>query len=171
MLERAVIINAPFYVRALWSVAKLFMEAVTAEKYQITGGGYESTLEGVGVSKSVLPMALGGNGVNAPGIESIVKVSKGKAEKVVLNVPTGATGVSWTVSMSKGMQCEVHFECAGEVKIQPVDAETSCSGNTPIAAGAAKITAALEIRPSASGGCTVSVGIVPRIQASWIPLE
>ena len=93
MLERAVIINAPFYVRALWSVAKLFMEAVTAEKYQITGGGYESTLEGVGVSKSVLPMALGGNGVNAPGIETIVKVSKGKAEKVVLNVPTGATGV------------------------------------------------------------------------------
>lgn len=170
MLERAVIINAPFYVRALWSVAKLFMEAVTAEKYQITGGSYESTLEGVGVSRSVLPMALGGNGVNAPGVETTLKVSKGSTEKVMLNVPAAATGVSWSVKMSKGTQCGVHFECSGIVEGQSVDTETPCTGNMPIADAGATCTATLEIKASASGGCNVSIGIVPTMPAPWAPL-
>eukprot|EP00729_Bicosta_minor_P002166 gene2166-25395_t len=172
MLERAVIINAPFYVRALWSVAKLFMEAVTAEKYQITGGSYESTLKDVGVSRSVLPMSLGGNGTNAPGVETTVKVAKASAEQVTLNVPAGATSVSWTVKLSKGTQCEVNFKCNGQsAGHSVVDAGSPiATGSIDVAAGGAgQTTATLEIKGSASGGCTVSLEIVPTMPAPWFP--
>jgi hypothetical protein len=167
MLERAVIINAPFLFRALWSVAKLFIEPETAVKYQIVGSSFESTLEGVGISKGTLPMALGGLAPNAPGQMCSLKLGKGAVELAVLHVPVGTTAVKWIVVQVKGSECTVQVlsQADGE---KAVVVGTTFEGGVPVNGSSAVGTKIIiELQGSAAGSSTVKFTLIPQMAVPW----
>ena len=61
-LERAVVINAPLLFRALWTVAKRFVEPETAAKYRICGSDYAGVLDAAGIPHDALPRCCAGYG-------------------------------------------------------------------------------------------------------------
>jgi hypothetical protein len=166
MLERAVIINAPFLFRALWSVAKLFIEPETAAKYQIVGSSFHSTLEGVGISHATLPMALGGVAPNAPGQMCLLKLSKGAAEQAVLHVPPGATAVRWLVEMVKGSECAVQVSKSAAGQQEALVGHT-LQGELQLPWGSKDVKITINIQGSAAGSSTVKFTLVPRVAVPW----
>lgn len=174
MLERAVIINAPYWVRALWGFAKLFMDPATSEKYQITGGNYESTLADVGVPRSVLPMAIGGNGVNGPTVKTSVKVAKKAAEVVMLQVPPQASAIRWAITVVKGASCAATVTLgasavAGGTGL--VEEGATFAGDVAVPSGGSVSGGhqiSVELKGSAAGSTTVSVALLPVMNQPWV---
>lgn len=66
-LAKAFVVNTPFIYRALFSFAKLFLEATTAAKFNLYGSDFLSALAESGISAEALPMYLGGVAPNPPG--------------------------------------------------------------------------------------------------------
>ena len=66
-LAKAFVINAPFLYRALFSFARMFMEATSAAKYHLMGSDYMPTLEAAGIGPDAIPMYLGGVAPNPKG--------------------------------------------------------------------------------------------------------
>eukprot|EP00038_Savillea_parva_P031450 m.86730 g.86730 ORF g.86730 m.86730 type:complete len:394 (+) comp9675_c0_seq1:51-1232(+) len=77
-LSKAFVVNASFFLRALFSFAKLFMEATTAAKYNLYGSDFMDALAEAGIPAESIPMYLGGVAPNPPGLRHKVKVDRGR---------------------------------------------------------------------------------------------
>eukprot|EP00040_Diaphanoeca_grandis_P005721 m.34213 g.34213 ORF g.34213 m.34213 type:complete len:388 (-) comp16947_c0_seq1:62-1225(-) len=96
-LEKTVMINAPFWVRAVWAFAKNLIDATTAAKFHIHGSDYMDALNKVGITEATLPMCVGGTAPNPLGhLAKLGSLSKGKEIELVLVIPEGHTKVKWT---------------------------------------------------------------------------
>eukprot|EP00041_Stephanoeca_diplocostata_P012625 m.211363 g.211363 ORF g.211363 m.211363 type:complete len:401 (-) comp19027_c0_seq6:161-1363(-) len=102
-LAAGYLINTPFWMRAVWSIAKLFLEATTATKYHVLSSDYMSTLEGAGIRPSSLPMCANGTAPNPPRLQQTVKASYGASHTLTMVVPANATteSVTWTFTATK----------------------------------------------------------------------
>lgn len=112
VLEKAYVINTPFIFRALWSFAKLFMEAETADKYNLLSSDYLDQLKEGGIPLSSLPMCAGGTAQNPSGLVTKVLVPKEGKEEKVLSLPAekGKVTVNWKIHKVK--DSEPQFEVA-----------------------------------------------------------
>eukprot|EP00039_Didymoeca_costata_P019702 m.338609 g.338609 ORF g.338609 m.338609 type:complete len:409 (+) comp18479_c0_seq1:145-1371(+) len=100
VLEKGIVINAPFLFRALWAFGKLFMEADTAQKYSISGGDYKHALDEAGIPLSAISMCSGGTAPNPQGMPTKLAVTRELQEKKLV-VSSGCTKVSWKVTCNK----------------------------------------------------------------------
>lgn len=111
VLERAIIINAPLLFRALWSIAKRFMEPETVAKYTICGSEFAGVLDAAGIPPEALPRCCSGYGTgpNPTGLVATPTVAKLKRTGAtasqtvaVTRQRQGTVRVNWKVALPKG---------------------------------------------------------------------
>lgn len=78
-----IIVNAPWYMQAIWSVAKMFLPARTTQKFHIYGSNYKDKIFKY-IDPAYLPVEYGGTGEK--GFKSIEEILAGHGTSVLENV-------------------------------------------------------------------------------------
>jgi len=93
-LHRLYMINCNMAIRGIWAVAKLFVYPSTREKFRILGSDTKDILKQFAddhLPMTAVPVYLGGEGLNPPGLVLHRPVKKGTTELYSMVVPAGHT--------------------------------------------------------------------------------
>lgn len=118
-LKGAFVINTPFMYRAMWSMAGLFMERVTYEKYKLLGSDYMDKLLAAGMKKDSLPMNIGGYGPNPRGYRAKLPddVKRGTTKEIILKPPRKASKLTWFIEVNKDIQFKISSKTGGAATV------------------------------------------------------
>jgi len=133
------VINAPMWVRALWSFGKMFMEPTTAVKFQIFGSSYHEALKQAGIGKDQLPMCCNGTAPNPPGHHAdLGSLGNGTTIKITLKVPPGISKVKFTFTIDTNRSASYLVKKKGNES----ESETVSSGKMESTITTAEVAAA-----------------------------
>lgn len=113
MLYRAWIINAPLALRALWKMAKGFLNPITRAKFVVVGDVPLEKMAADGLTLDNLPNYLGGNAPNPPGFHFKETVKAGATFERKWAVEEGQT-VFWDMEMKSSYYLDVAMSLGGE---------------------------------------------------------